>query len=142
MTMLGWVLVLLIGRLIGWPILAVWWLAGWLWQEQTEGKWGQLIGMGILADLAVGTRFGITSLLFWLMALEVMVYKEKVGPLTGWSMMMWALLTTAQAGLFWHHQPGGWGYILAIPICSGFNWWFSRRQLSGRGKGIYLRGTN
>src|SRR3989344_2906575 len=130
-----WLLLLFLGRLIGLPILSVWFLVGMLAHTNLEGKLPGIVLMGILTDLLMGTLLGMTSFLLLTMAAELTLYREKMGFSTPWSIGLLGVLATAQTVIVWQLSMGFWVYVLAMPLCVVFGLWFSSAGIRSAGKG-------
>ncbi len=139
--MIGFFLVfLMIGRSIGWPLLPFLLLIAHLFAKPYSEKWFPwLVVLGVVTDSVLGRPFGITSLLLLLTYLELSVYKEMVDNASGWSVFLTSVLMSAQTSIFWGVSMPLWLYFLNG--CVGLAFWLLQSMTRNRGfdGGVYLR---
>lgn len=140
MIYLGWFVALLLGRVMGWPFLVVSFLASGLYGNDAHenlAKW--LVVMGVVTDVVVGSRFGLSSLLFLLMYVQMTYYKEKIDSSSSGSLMLLTLISLVEMVLFWGVDMSVGRYVLGVGL--GWAFWAGRllMQKRGFGKSVYLR---
>ena len=94
---------------------------------------------GLIADLFLGRSFGVSSLLFLGLALEVYGYKSKVAAENWWSVAGGAAILSWQAHLIWgmRFTPGKVVVEAGVGLLC---WWFYKWRQGRRGKReVYLK---